>query len=168
MITVTPQPATNIAITSGGGTAITFASPQTITVELAAAIVIVDGNGGNDGAVEMPTLPAAQNISALRILANINGSYDYANPLDPIASWSIAGISLQSINSGGLIMPVNSQPVTDQSWNWVRGSPVFLGAAGTLTQIPPITGFLVVVARVLDSKTLFIHIEDPIVLWADF
>lgn len=163
MIAVTPQPVTNIAITPGGTTAITFASPRAITVELAAAIVVSDGgNGGGD--VAMPSLTAAQNISALRMVANINGQYDYANPLDPIAAWSIAGISLQSINIGGMLTPVNNQPVIDQSWNWVRGSPVFLGTAGMLTQIPPLTGNLITVARVLDPKTLFIHIEDPIVL----
>ena len=48
MITVTPQPATNIAVLPGGATAITFASPQAITVTVAAAIV-VSGGGGDVG-----------------------------------------------------------------------------------------------------------------------
>ena len=111
-----------------------------------------------------PALPSAQNISALRIVSSLNGQYGYADPLDPIAAWAIAGISLQSVSTGGLLAPANNQVVADQSWNWVRGSPVFLGANGTLTQISPITGYLVTVARVFDSKTLFIHIEDPIKL----
>lgn len=120
------------------------------------------GDPGSGGPVSLPSLFVAQSLSALRIVANLNGQYDYANPIDPIAVWSIAGISLQSINAGGTLTPVNNQTVSDQSWNWVRGSPVFLGAAGTLTQIPPSSGNLVTVARVLDSKTLFIHIEDAI------
>lgn len=122
------------------------------------------GDPGVGGSGSLPSLIVAQTISALRIVSNLNGQYDYANPLDPIASWSIVGITLQSINTGNLLTPVNNQPVTDQSWNWVRGSPVFLGPLGTLTQIPPVTGNLVVVARVFDPKTLFIHIEDAIQL----
>jgi hypothetical protein len=121
-----------------------------------------DPGSGGGGSVSLPSLLVAQSLSALRIVANLNGQYDYANPLDPIAAWSIAGISLQSINASGLLTPVNNQPVSDQSWNWVRGSPVFLGPLGTLTQTPPSTGSLVTVARVLDPKTLFIHIEDAI------
>lgn len=49
MITVTPQPATNIAVLPGGATAITFASPQAITVTVAAAIVLSGGGGGDVG-----------------------------------------------------------------------------------------------------------------------
>ena len=109
-----------------------------------------------------PALPSAQNISALRIISNLNGQYGYADPLDPIAAWSIVGLSLQSVDSGGLFVPVNNRAVTDPSWNWVRGSPVFLGAEGTLTQTPASTGNLVVVARVFSPQTIFIHIEDPI------
>jgi hypothetical protein len=159
MITVIPQPPTNITVTPSGSTSITFSSPEVINVEVAAAVIIRESVAGS-----LPSLPVAQNISALRIVSNINGLYDYANPLDPIDSWSIAGIAMQSINSGGLCSPVNNQPVTDSLWNWARGSPVFLGPQGTLTQTPPSTGNLVVVARVLDSKTIFIHIENPIVL----
>jgi hypothetical protein len=136
-----------------------------INVEVAAAVIIREpGSTGVGASSALPTLPVAQNISALRIVSNINALYDYADPMDPIAVWSIAGMVLQSINSGGLYSPINNQPVTDSSWNWARGSPVFLGPQGTLTQTPPSTGNLVVVARVLDSKTIFIHIENPIVL----
>ena len=132
--------------------------PQVITIEVNRGQKGDPGDSGNSA----PVLPVTQNISALRILSNLNGQYDYANPLDPIAAWAIVGISLQSINSGGLLAPVNNRVVTDQSWSWVRGSPVFLGANGTLTQTPPTAGNLVTVARVFDAKTLFIHIEDPI------
>lgn len=49
---------------------------------------------------------------------------------------------------------------TDQSWDWSRGSPVFLGPCGGLTQkIPPAIVNLVIVARVLDSQSIFIHIH---------
>lgn len=109
-----------------------------------------------------PPLPATQNVSALRIISNVDDEYVYANPLDAIASASVAGMSLQSINADEFLTPANNQPVTSQSWTWVRGSPVFLGANGTLTQTPPTIGYLVVVARVLSPQTLFVHIEDPI------
>lgn len=137
--------------------AISVKVPQVIAIEINRG---VKGDPGTS--TSSPALPVAQNISALKIISNLNGQYDYANPLDPIAAWTIAGISLQSVNAGGLLAPVNNQVVKDQSWNWSRGSPVFLGTDGSLTQTPPTTGNLVIVARVFDSQTLFIHIEDPI------
>jgi hypothetical protein len=159
MITVTPQPSTNITTTPGGSTAITFASPQAITVELAAAIVVSDSSS----TTPLPSLPAAVVISALRMVSAINGAYIYANPND-VSAGSIAGIAMQSVNIGQILTPVINQPVTDQSWNWVRGSPVFLGVDGTLTQTPPVVGYLVAVARVLSTNTLFIEIQDIIQL----
>ena len=122
------------------------------------------GIGSGSGILALPSLIVTQSLSALRIVSNINGQYDYSNSLDSTSVWSIAGITLQSVNAGGLLIPVNNQPVVDQSWNWVRGSPVFLGPLGMLTQTSPLSGYLVTVARVLDSKTLFINIEDVIKL----
>lgn len=112
----------------------------------------------------LPTLPAAQPLSALRLVSISSSNYTYSDPADLISAGSIAGLTLQSVNAGSNIKPIVNQLVSDQSWNWVRGSPVFLGSAGTLTQLPPSSGNLVAVARVLDSKTLFINIEDAIVL----
>lgn len=110
----------------------------------------------------LPTLPAAQSLSALRLVSISSSNYTYSDPADLISVGSIAGLTLQSVNAGSNIKPIVNQLVSDQSWNWVRGSPVFLGAAGTLTQIPPSSGNLVAVARVLDSKILFICIEETI------
>lgn len=110
----------------------------------------------------LPSLPAAQSLSALRIVSISSAHYTYSEPADLISVSSIAGLTLQSVNAESHIKPIVNQLVSDQSWNWVRGSPVFLGAAGTLTQIPPSSGNLVAVARVLDSKILFISIEEII------
>lgn len=142
-------------------------SSNLLTVDNKANLLTVfRGEKGDPGDTPfgLPSLPVAQNISALRILSNINGLYDYSDPNDINSVWSIVGFSNNSVSEGSICSPIINQPVTDQSWNWVRGSPVFLNINGTLSQNVPSTNFLIVVARVLDSKTLFINIEEPIAL----
>lgn len=138
--------------------------PQTIVVTLNRG---EKGDPGTPGGIQTPTIPpliAAQTLSALRIVANTGTQYDYANPLNLQSAWSIAGLTTTAVTNGQPCAPIRNQSITDSSWNWSRGSPVFLGINGTLTQTPPSSGYLVSVAKVLSPQTLFIEIEEPIAL----
>ena len=99
MITVTPQPATNITVLPGGSTAITFASPQAITVTVAAAIVIGGGGGGEsisinvgvDGQTVFPLTVNPSMPSKLKLM--INGvEYDFGS------SYSLSNYQLIWLN----------------------------------------------------------------------
>lgn len=117
--------------------------------------------GGGSGGVPLPSLPAAATLSALRLVSNVAGQYDYSDPVLADSVWAIAGLTNQSINQDQYFSPIRNQPVTDASWNWAAGKPVFLGTNGGLTQVAPSSGYLVVVAKVLSPQTLFIQIEEP-------
>jgi hypothetical protein len=117
---------------------------------------------GDDSKFTLPNLPVAQTLSALRLVSNIDNMYNYSEPTLKDSVWSIAGLTKQAIVLGQNCTPIRDETVTDISWNWIKGAPIFLGVNGTLTQTPPLTDYLVVVARVLSPQTLFIQIEEPI------
>ena len=121
------------------------------------------GDSGNEFKI-LPSLQAGQNLSALRIVSNIDDKYFYSDPSSSVSSWSIAGLTKSACNLNEICDPIRNQSISDASWNWARGSPVFLGTDGFLTQTPPVIGYLTVVARVLSTKMLFIEIEETIKL----
>lgn len=113
---------------------------------------------------DAPHLAAAEDLSALRVVSVFNYSYKYSDPDSVLLSSSAVGITRQAVTSGQYFTPQSSGVISDSNWGWALGLPVFLGPAGTLTQTPPATGHMVVVAKVLQSDMLVIHIEDPVVL----
>lgn len=125
-------------------------------------ITVYRGEKGDPGLSDaaLPLLTASENISALRMVSIVDSQYKYADHLDS----SVVGLALQAVNLGSFLRPVRNSVVSDDSWNWARGSPIFLGLEGMLTQIVPLNGFLITVASVLDSKTIFLQIEDAIKL----
>jgi hypothetical protein len=116
------------------------------------------------GESALPSLPAGENISALRVLAISGNSYVYADPSDADSVWAIAGISTIAVASGQAAVPVRDRAITDTAWNWETGKPIFLGTNGTLTQVLPLSGFLVSIAQPLSPKTIFVSIEEAIAL----
>jgi hypothetical protein len=135
-----------------------------IVVEVNPAALVQITQVINSAGVPLPALPAAQPLSALRLVSAAAGQYGYSDPAAADSAWGVAGLTDRAVALGESFSPIRDQPITDSSWSWIRGSPVFLGPNGTLTQVAPGTNYLVVVAKVLSPTTLFIQIEEPIKL----
>jgi hypothetical protein len=118
--------------------------------------------GPPGGGSPLALLPALADLSALRIVSRNGAGYSYSSPDSAESVWAIAGLTQNAVNTGSSFIPLRNTSLFDNSWNWVRGAPIFLGPNGALTQTPPSSGYLVVVAKVLDPKTIFIQIEEPI------
>jgi len=55
--------------------------------------------------------------------------------------------------------------VVEPSWAWTPGLPVFLGAAGVLTQAVPVApAFLMELAVAVDATSVFLDPKPPITL----
>jgi hypothetical protein len=121
------------------------------------------GNGG-DPSNALDPLPAASSLSALRIVSRVGNSYTYSDPSSTNSVWAISGLTAQAVGLGEVFTPVRDRTISDAAWNWELGKPIFLGAAGALTQFPPTNNHLVIVGRALNPQTLFIQIEEPIQL----
>lgn len=119
---------------------------------------------GQEEDVRLLTYPAATALSALRIVSSLNDQYAYADPSDADSVFAAVGLTLSAASPGQLVVPVIDREIQDSSWNWARGRPIFLGVAGTLTQVAPTTGWLLVVATPIDPDRIYLEIEEPIQL----
>lgn len=74
------------------------------------------------------------------------------------------GITTQSAIAGGTVNVTVSGKLAEPSWSWVIGQPIFLGVNGVITQTPPNTGVLWVLAiPVSEASVLFVK-REPVIL----
>jgi hypothetical protein len=84
---------------------------------------------------------AAVSLGALRLVRlNVSDQLIYAdNSMDA----TVTGLTSQAVSIGIAPIIILSGLVTDSSWNWARGAPLYLGSNGNITAIAPTSGFIV-------------------------
>ncbi len=113
------------------------------------------------------TATASINLSAIRaVILDNAGQFAYADSGTPSHAYRIAGILPYAISQGTEGVAYRLGEVTDAVWNWTRGSPIYLGTNGQLTQSPPTTGFLLVLAQPVSATTINLQPPSPIFLGA--
>ena len=83
----------------------------------------------------------------------------HASPAD---ADKLAGISMTSGVFGATVDVVVKGLMEEGSWNWTPGLPVFIGAAGVLTQNPSTTGLIRRIAWAVSPTSLNVDILPPI------
>lgn len=94
------------------------------------------------------------------------GAVGYADSTNAAHGDDTVGITLGAANLGDPIQVQRTGSVVEPSWNWTPLAPVFYGAAGVLTQIPPSLengdAFIQIIGHAESATTLFVAIESPI------
>lgn len=85
--------------------------------------------------------------------AKSNGTYADARPI---------GITLTSAPIGGKVKILILGLVEDVSFNYSANTLLFLGPNGTITNIPPTTGYSVVIGEALAQGIVSLSIRPPI------
>lgn len=114
-----------------------------------------------DSSAPTITAVAAANLSGHRaIVLNSTQQAIYADNQTSAHAARVLGITTgaAAIGSNATIQTFG---LTESSWNWSIG-PIFLATDGTLTQTPPTTGFLLVIASAIAPTKIFINIQSPI------
>ena len=121
--------------------------------------------GAGHGAVELLTKVAGENLGGHRavIVDNDNKVY-YGDRTNFAHMYKVVGITRGAANIGTNVEIQTYGLMTELSWNWIAGQPIFLGTNGLLTQIPPTTGFSLIIAKALTSTDIFISVKIPIIL----
>lgn len=84
---------------------------------------------------------AGASLSALRLVRlNTSNQLVYA---DSSTDATVLGLTFQAVSSGVAPITILSGLVTDSSWNWARGAPLFLGSNGQISASIPSSGFIV-------------------------
>ncbi len=116
------------------------------------------------GARYAPLLPAANNLSALRVVAAVNGQLVYADSGTPDHAFKVVGLLPNAVVAGATIAALSEGPISDDAWNWDTDRPIFLGSNGQLTQTAPEIGFLLQVATAATPTQIDFEPQEVILL----
>lgn len=88
----------------------------------------------------------------------------YATNADPALGERVLGITSGAIANGATGVVLRTGEITEPSWNWTLGLPIFLGVNGQLTQTRPTTSgsFVLQVAFPIAPTKVFVDIKQAI------
>ena len=101
------------------------------------------------------------------VAADDAGHAIHADPSNVAHAGRILGMTTGAAGLGSQAEIVRAYEMEEPSWAWTLGSPVFLGAAGVLTQVvpeAPSATFSLIVGFPITPTRLYIHIREPILL----
>lgn len=85
------------------------------------------------------TANAATALSGHRVVTpRADGTLEYASNDIPAFIAAPLWVTTAAASSGAPVDALMYGPVTEPSWNWTPGAPVYLGVNGVLTQTPPV------------------------------
>ena len=74
------------------------------------------------------------------------------------------GITLSAVTTGNPVRVAYVGTVTEQSWSWTSGDPLYVGPTGLLTQTPPSAGYSLLFGFALTPQKITITLEDSVEL----
>ena len=162
ILVVEQQPSSTIVVEQG--TTVITQDPNGLSVLVAAE----QGPEGKQG-VAGPSggaafvRDAAATVSGGRAVAlNADGEAIHADGADDDFAWRVVGLALNGANLGNPVTIATAGEVEEPTWSWIEGKPVFLGSAGSLTQTPPTSGFILVVGSAVGATRILVNVQQPI------
>ena len=152
---------------------VAIAPPPVIEVEVEAAspieIEVLPGGivyrGEETTSLNSNSFVAEYSLSALRaVIVNNDSRLEYASSNIAEHSFSIVGVLKDAIAVGDSGKALIQGSLSDSSWNWTLGTPIYLGVDGMLTQSAPSTGFQIILGKPTSPTTVYFEIGEPILL----
>jgi hypothetical protein len=120
------------------------------------------GPPGPNGAGGFAT--AATSISAGQVVALTATGAVLADPANPAHRWAAAAVAVSSALAGNQVRLTTSGRVSETSWAWTAGQPIYASTGGSLTQSPPSSGWLRIIGHAETPTSIWIQIHQPITL----
>lgn len=122
------------------------------------------GRPGTDagGGIQTIVRSAGETVSALRIVFERQQSVLLANPSDD-SVFQALGLSLTAGSAGTDITVQTQGYVDDSAWSWAEGH-VWCGPNGSLTQVPPTSGWDFIIGFATSATRLYIDLNEPVLL----
>ncbi len=137
---------------------ITVIPSATISIEMAQyGLRGLQGEQGTDASGFSVT--AAEAIGGHRA---VTAAGRYAAITGSVEEATVIGISTGAAASGHALAVQSAGMLEFSGWTWVTGARIYLSASGTLTAVPPVTGWLVATGIALSATTMLVKIEQPI------
>lgn len=107
---------------------------------------------------------AAQPLEKNRAVYLAADGLRYADPADVDNADAVLGITTHSAAVGQGVLVQTAGEITDVAFAWTPREPMYLGAAGTMTQTSPVAGVHVELGFALTAGAAFIRIQRAIYL----
>jgi hypothetical protein len=138
-----------------------------VTAPSVSKVIGIQGPAGasGQGTTELLTRVAGENLGGHRVvIVDSDNKVYYADRTNLAHMYKVVGITRGAANVGDSVEIQTYGLMTELSWNWIAGQPIFLGTNGLLTQVPPSYGFCLIIAKALTSTDIFISVKNPIIL----
>lgn len=111
------------------------------------------GPAGPAGSPDI-ALTAGETLSGHRVVVAGLGGVLYAQPSNVAHADAVVGITTGAAISGASVMVRGSGDMTEPSWSWTAGQPLFVIANGQLSHTPPISGWVQMFAVALTATRI--------------
>lgn len=123
-------------------------------------VVSESGPSGPSSTI-VSTQTAQETISALKV---VRAGVFIASPTSTYENARALGVAITSATTGNPIQVLEFGELQDPTFVFSAGSPLFLGALGTITDIAPAVGFSVKIGYALGSNKIQVDLLFPIQL----
>jgi len=116
------------------------------------------------GAYTRVTRTAGEALGGHRVVRQgTDGAAYYASNTSDSHKHAVLGVTIGAVNSGDTATIQSYGELTEPSWTWSPGLPIFLSTNGLLTQTAPTSGFVLILGTAQTATKMFIQIKTPIV-----
>lgn len=121
--------------------------------------------GPSGGAIDYPSTADAIAVSGHRVVRATPDGVAVCDPATPSHRGAALGITSGAASAGAAVDVRAEGPMTEGSWSWTPGAPVFCGPNGVLTQtFDPAWSWSQIVAVATSPTSIFVRIREPISL----
>jgi hypothetical protein len=107
---------------------------------------------------------AVTDVSGHRVMKIAIGGVTYASSDNLLDTNLVLGISMGAAVAGATVDVQLNGVLTEPSWSWIPGLPVFCGVDGFITQVAPTAGFVIIVGQVISPQSIVVTIKTPIIV----
>ncbi len=122
-------------------------------------ILSTDGSGNTSwvtstSSYEYTYGTAGADLSAKKAVISDSSGIIYADSSEISHMGRIMGITDASVINGEQVKIITSGLIENNTWSWDLTKPIFLSEDGELTQTPPSTGFIQIIAKVFSATKI--------------
>lgn len=136
---------------------------STQVIEIGAGLEVIEvalqgpagpqGDPGSAGAQTL-TLTAAQDLSGHRVVVAGASGAAYADPAIPAHVDALLGLTTGAALTGEEATILAAGELTEPSWSWTPGLPLYVTAGGLLSHTPPASGWTQIAALALSATRI--------------
>lgn len=135
-----------------------------LTVSPSASVTRVIGVQGPSGAASNTiSATAGTNLSGHRVVALYADKAYYATSVNTVYAHSVAGVTTGAAEEGETATIRIQGEMTESSWSWTPGAPLFLGIDGAISESSTTGIYTLRVGHAVTATKVFIHIHQPII-----